>query len=126
MMVKDNLVSANSRKCFSSDKKYPKGKALEWREYAAGWGSGIVNIGLTFPVNKTMFRQQLHGISAWESASQLRAEGLLSLYRGILPPLLQKSVSTALMFGTFEQYKRMLRERQMNITQCVVMAAFLA
>ena len=30
------------------------------------------------------------------------------------------------MFGTFEQYKRMLRERQMNMTQCVVMAAFLA
>ena len=48
------------------------------------------------------------------------------MYRGILPPLLQKSVSTALMFGTFEQYKRMLRERQMNMTQSVVMAAFLA
>ena len=48
------------------------------------------------------------------------------MYRGILPPLLQKSVSTARMFGTFEQYKRMLRERQMNMTQSVVMAAFLA
>ena len=53
------------------------GPAREWREYVAGWGSGIVNITLTFPVNKMMFRQQLHGISAWDSAGQLRAEGLV-------------------------------------------------
>jgi len=126
MMVKDNLVSANSRKCFSSDKKYPKGKALEWREYAAGWGSGIINISLTFPVNKTMFRQQLHGISAWDAASQLRAEGILSLYRGILPPLMQKSATTALMFGSFEQYKRALIEKEMSVSSSVVLAAFCA
>jgi len=126
MMVKDVVMSSNNSEVFTTKRHKYHDHAQEWREYVAGWGSGIVNIGLTFPVNKTMFRQQLHGISAWESASQLRAEGLLSLYRGILPPLLQKSVSTALMFGTFEQYKRMLRERQMNMTQCVVMAAFLA
>lgn len=126
MMVKDNLVSTNSRKCFSSDKKYPKGKALEWREYAAGWGSGIINISLTFPVNKTMFRQQLHGISAWDAASQLRAEGILSLYRGILPPLMQKSATTALMFGSFEQYKRALIEKEMSVSSSVVLAAFCA
>ena len=48
--------------------------AGEWREYVAGWGSGIVNIGVTFPVNKTMFRQQLHGISALEAFRQLRSE----------------------------------------------------
>ena len=132
MMVKDNLMSSNSGECFSQEKKYPKGlllvscdgrkvqafiaagRALEWREYAAGWGSGIVNIALTFPVNKTMFRQQLHGISAWDAASQLRAEGFLSLYRGILPPLLQKSATTALMFGSFQQYKRVFIEKQIS------------
>jgi len=126
MMVKDNLMSTNSRECFSAEQKYPKGKAGEWREYAAGWGSGIINISLTFPVNKTMFRQQLHGISAWDAASQLRAEGILSLYRGILPPLMQKSATTALMFGSFEQYKRALIDQQMSVTSSVVLAAFCA
>ena len=105
---------------------YVPGKAGEWREYAAGWGSGIINISLTFPVNKTMFRQQLHGISAWDAASQLRAEGILSLYRGILPPLMQKSATTALMFGSFEQYKRALIEKQMSVSSSVVLAAFCA
>jgi len=100
--------------------------AKEWREYMAGWGSGIVNICITFPINKTMFRQQLHGISAWEAFSQLRAEGLLHLYRGILPPLLQKSASTALMFGSFEQYKRLLTERQVPSSSSMVIAAFFA
>ena len=73
-----------------------------------------------------MFRQQLHGISAWDAASQLRAEGILSLYRGILPPLMQKSATTALMFGSFEQYKRALIEKQISVSSSVVLAAFCA
>jgi len=98
----------------------------EWREYVAGWGSGIVNICITFPVNKTMFRQQLHGISALGAMNQLRGEGLLNLYRGILPPLLQKSASTALMFGSFEQYRRMLIDQRVPQSSSLVIAAFLA
>merc|ERR1719158_308843 len=98
----------------------------EWREYVAGWGSGIVNICVTFPVNKTMFRQQLHGISALSEFKQLRSEGLLNLYRGILPPLLQKSPSTALMFGSYEQYRRLLLDQGINTSTSLVTAAFLA
>ena len=74
------VVSSNDSQYFTSKKKNHAG-TREWREYAAGWGSGIINITVTFPINKTMFRQQLHGISAWDAASQLRREGLLSLYR---------------------------------------------
>ena len=81
MMVKDMVVSSNDSQYFTSKKKTPGSGRREWREYAAGWGSGIINITVTFPINKTMFRQQLHGISAWDAASQLRREGLLSLYR---------------------------------------------
>jgi len=123
-MVKDMVVSSNDSQYFTSKKKNPGTR--EWREYAAGWGSGIINITVTFPINKTMFRQQLHGISAWDAASQLRREGLLSLYRGILPPLLQKSTSTALMFGTYEQYKRLLTERNVSVRSSIVIAAFCA
>merc|ERR1719341_2347128 len=46
-----------------------------------------------------MFRQQLHGISALEAVNQLKREGMLALYRGILPPLLQKSVAGWLWHG---------------------------
>lgn len=96
------------------------------REYLAGWGSGIINICITFPVNKTMFRQQLHGISALSAFRQLKSEGLLTLYRGILPPLLQKSASTALMFGSFEQYRRLLLDQEVGAPCSLVVAAFLA
>ena len=105
----------------------PPPRPHQWREYAAGLTAGLTNICLTFPVNKTMFRQQLHGISAWEAFSQLRTEGLLQLYRGILPPLLQKSACTALMFGSYEQYRQLLRvHTSLAGTAALPLAAFLA
>jgi len=127
-MTKDVVMSSNpTTECYSMGKRtFPPAPTREWPEYAAGWGSGIVNICITFPINKTMFRQQLHGISAWDAFSQLKAEGLLHLYRGILPPLLQKSANTALMFGSFEQYKRLLTERGLTNTSSMVIAAFFA
>jgi len=82
----------------------------EWREYVSGWGAATVNICITFPIHKTMFRQIVHGFSVPDALRQLRHEGALQLYRGILPPLLAKSTSTCLMFGTYSQYSRLLRD----------------
>lgn len=124
-MCKDRLGNvAHSSSNIPTD--YFDSATREWREYVAGWGSGIINICVTFPVNKTMFRQQLHGISALSAFRQLRSEGVLNLYRGILPPLLQKSASTALMFGSFEQYRRLLLEQRVPSSSSLVFAAFLA
>lgn len=93
----------------------------------AGYGAGVMNIMITFPINKTMFRQQLHGISALDAVNQLRREGLFSLYRGMLPPMLQKSVTTSVMFGTYFQYQRILRESfGFGGTSSQVVAAFMA
>jgi len=78
------------------------------REFLCGWGAAFVNISITFPLNKIMFRQMLHGVSMWSALGQLRGEGLFFLYRGILPPLFQKTVSVSLMFGTYQQYSRQL------------------
>jgi hypothetical protein len=80
----------------------------EWREYVSGWGAAVCNIFATFPLNKTMFRQQVHGFTTSEAMKQLKKEGGVYLYRGILPPLLQKSSSSAIMFGTYSQYTRLL------------------
>lgn len=41
----------------------------------------------------------LHGVQASSAFHQLRSEGITFLYRGIFPPLAQKTVSLALMFG---------------------------
>jgi hypothetical protein len=30
---------------------------FEWREFACGWGSAFVNIGITYPFYKMIFRQ---------------------------------------------------------------------
>ena len=47
----------------------------EWREYMSGWGAAMFNIFVTFPVNKTVFRQQVYGFSMQDALIQLKAEG---------------------------------------------------
>ena len=75
-------------------------------EYLCGWGAAFANICVTFPINKVMFRQQLHGVRALRAMKQLKKEGLTTLYRGLLPPLLQKTTSMSLMFGLYYEFQR--------------------
>lgn len=44
----------------------------------------------------------LHNVGVNRAVQQITKEGFFFLYRGILPPLLQKSISTSLMFGIYE------------------------
>lgn len=81
-----------------------------YQEFICGYGAATVNITTTFPINKLMFRQQLHGINVKSALHQLRREGLINLYRGIAPPLLQKSTSMALMFGMYDMYKKHINQ----------------
>jgi Mitochondrial carrier protein len=81
------------------------------REFVCGWGAASVNIIATFPLNKLIFRQQLTGIPASTALQQLRHEGVGLLYRGVLPPLLQKTTSLSIMFGMYDQFNRILIRR---------------
>ncbi|XP_071141599.1 mitochondrial nicotinamide adenine dinucleotide transporter SLC25A51-like [Mytilus edulis] len=72
-----------------------------YEEFICGWGAAFVNIGFTFPINKVMFRQQLHGVRVCKAVGQLQKEGMRHLYRGLLAPLLQKTTSLSLMFGAY-------------------------
>ncbi|KAH7936644.1 hypothetical protein HPB49_001897 [Dermacentor silvarum] len=74
--------------------------------FVCGWGAAFVNIICTFPMNKVMFRQMLHGVRTNHALDQLRSEGFRHLYRGCLPPLVQKTISVSIMFGTFSGYSR--------------------
>jgi len=87
------------------------GPPKDWREFSAGFFSGQVNILATYPIHKTMFRQVVHHISVLEALKQLRREGLLVLYRGAVPPLIHKSITSSIMFGTYSQYSRILTEK---------------
>ncbi|CAD5120296.1 unnamed protein product [Dimorphilus gyrociliatus] len=73
-------------------------------EFICGLGAAFVNVSATFPINKIMFRQQLYGVTTQRALKQLRKEGAFYLYRGLLPPLIQKSLSLSLMFGFYERF----------------------
>ena len=55
-----------------------------------------------------MFRQQLFGCNVRKAYLSVADEGLGKLYRGVGPPLMQKSLSTALMFGSFHDLEQRL------------------
>lgn len=48
----------------------------------------------------------LHGVKISTAFGQLRSEGISFLYRGIFPPLAQKSLSLSLMFGVYDGIRR--------------------
>lgn len=80
-------------------------KAFDRREFLCGWGSAFINITMTYPLYKTIFRQMLHGVKIETAFKQLRTEGITFLYRGMFPPLAQKTLSLSLMFGVYDGIK---------------------
>ena len=77
----------------------------DFPHFICGFAANMTNIMVTFPINKLMFRQQLYGVKTREAAGQIYKEGFPRLYRGLMPPLLQKSSSVALMFGLNNFFK---------------------
>lgn len=68
----------------------------------------------------------LHGISVRNAFFQMMDEGVISLYRGMLPPLLQKSISASLMFGTYDMFRKPLLETNLHPKLANALAAILA
>ncbi|PAV90963.1 hypothetical protein WR25_19912 [Diploscapter pachys] len=99
-------------------------------DFFCGWGAGCIETVILFPSNKIIFRQQLHGFSAKDAVKQLRIEGLSRLYRGLLPPLIMRTSSRALMFGLYDEFQNMLScphsPPNTSFTTCHAQAAFLA
>ncbi|CAK6956595.1 solute carrier family 25 member 51b [Scomber scombrus] len=89
------------------------------KHYVCGSIAAFTNIVVTFPIQKVLFRQQLHGVLASEAVRQLQRDGLRNLYRGLLPPLLQKSTTVAIMFGLYEDFSRVLLDRAGGVPELV-------
>lgn len=68
----------------------------------------------------------LHGVGLRNASSQLVNEGFSTLYRGIGPPLFQKTLSTSLMFGTYGAIQRPLLESNLNSRLAKIIAALVA
>ncbi|KAJ8670586.1 hypothetical protein QAD02_001845 [Eretmocerus hayati] len=95
----------------SNNQKVDIGKLLKLnssdaREFLCGWGAAVINVTVTYPVNKIIFRQMLDGVPASSAIEQLSNEGFRLLYRGILPPLCQKALCLSLMFSLYEGSNR--------------------
>ncbi|CAM6000784.1 unnamed protein product [Sphagnum balticum] len=59
------------------------------KEFVCGASAGVVESCITFPLQKLIFRQQLHYIVAKEAVAHMTNDGWHRLYRGLLPPLCQ-------------------------------------
>jgi len=80
----------------------------DWQDFACGGASACVNIFVTYPLFKLMLRQQIDGVGAYNALGQLKREGIMTLYRGLLPPLLQKVSSASIMFGCYHKFQKVL------------------
>lgn len=56
----------------------------------------------------------LHGVKAYNAFRQLHKEGVGFLYRGIMPPLIQKTLSLSIMFGVYEEVRVPLSQTPIN------------
>uniref|UniRef100_A0A914X6V3 Solute carrier family 25 member 51 n=1 Tax=Plectus sambesii TaxID=2011161 RepID=A0A914X6V3_9BILA len=96
------------------------------RDFVCGWGAACIETCVMFPLTKLIFRQQLEGLLVKEALNQLRSEGAALLYRGLLPPLIMKTTSRAVMFGMYNEYKRLLGCHGPTFTAKHALAAFLS
>lgn len=85
-----------------------------YSEFVSGYCAACTSITLLFPLNKLIFRQMLGSISFKEAFMQIKSEGIQNFYRGLLPPLLQKSTSYSIMFGTQHEFYLRLERASKN------------
>ncbi|CAL7939673.1 unnamed protein product [Xylocopa violacea] len=98
----------------------------DFKEFICGWSAGVINVSITFPINKIIFRQILEDVPAKTAFQQISREGVRLLYRGILPPLCQKTFSVSVMFSTYEGCKERLCTLTNNGVLIRVLAAHFA
>ncbi|XP_034184531.1 mitochondrial nicotinamide adenine dinucleotide transporter SLC25A51 isoform X1 [Osmia lignaria lignaria] len=98
----------------------------DFKEFICGWGAALINVSITFPINKIIFRQILEDVPVNTAFQQISKEGIRLLYRGILPPLCQKTLSVSIMFSTYEGCKERLSTLTNNDILTRIIAAHLA
>ncbi|XP_076763114.1 mitochondrial nicotinamide adenine dinucleotide transporter SLC25A51 isoform X1 [Xylocopa sonorina] len=98
----------------------------DFKEFMCGWSAAVINVSITFPINKIIFRQILEDVPVYTAFQQISREGIRLLYRGILPPLCQKTLSVSVMFSMYEGCKERLCTLTNNDVLIRVLAAHFA
>lgn len=89
----------------------PQNTIIRLQSYLHGGTSSLLSTVPTvfvFPVYKTIFRQQIHNASVQQAVGQFYKEGPLKLYRGMVPPLLMRTLNGTLLFGLQDTLLRQL------------------
>uniref|UniRef100_A0A665TVN9 Solute carrier family 25 member 53 n=1 Tax=Echeneis naucrates TaxID=173247 RepID=A0A665TVN9_ECHNA len=82
--------------------KHRRYSVVHLQSYLHGGTSSLLSTIPTlvvFPVYKTVFRQQIHNSTVHRAVGQLYKEGPVKLYRGVVPPLLMRTLNGTLLFG---------------------------
>nr|CAB3266173.1 mitochondrial 2-oxodicarboxylate carrier [Phallusia mammillata] len=114
----DNAVMQNtiSTMTTASNIQIPESTSAKrmFQQLIAGGGAGLVEICLMHPLDVVKTRFQLQGNApgsvhyrsvAHCFTTMYRAEGFLSFYKGILPPILAETPKRAVKFFCFERYQ---------------------
>jgi hypothetical protein len=79
-------------------------------EFLRGSFAGVVNVFATYPLNKLISRQAYEGLhvrGAWNTI--LEDVRLGNLFRGIWPPLVQRTLASGTMFASYDFWFHQLR-----------------
>lgn len=87
---------------------------------------GFARIMVRFLIRIFLFFQILEGVPAHAAVRQLSKEGMRLLYRGILPPLCQKTLSLSIMFSVYEGCKTRFSRLTDRTVICKILAANVA
>ncbi|XP_035990862.1 solute carrier family 25 member 53 [Fundulus heteroclitus] len=108
------------------EERGPQSTAIRLQSYLHGGTSSLLSALPTvfaFPVYKTIFRQQIHNTSAHRAVGQLYKEGPAKLYRGVVPPLLMRTLNGTLLFGLQDTLLRHLSLSAHNATSPAALSA---
>lgn len=87
-----------------------------FHSYVYGGTSTLLPTLIFFPVYKTVFRQQIHNSPVHQAVKQLYREGPRKLYRGVVPPLLMRTVNNTLLFGLQDTLLHLLSSQKVTST----------
>lgn len=84
------------------------------KEFICAPMAAILTTFLTHPLNKLIYRQILEHSKLSSASASLSKEGPFLLFRGVLPPILQKVIDSTAMFGTYSTASHNLRRFRMQ------------
>ncbi|XP_070769896.1 solute carrier family 25 member 53-like [Enoplosus armatus] len=100
------------------DEEGLKDPMVGFRSYLHGGTSSLLSTLPTlivFPVYKTVFRQQINNTPLHQAVGQLYKEGPVKLFRGVVPPLLMRTLNGTLLFGLQDTLLRQLSLPSQNV-----------